>query len=889
MSFDLSRISFNPRNNFSGLLMQQGRVQLDADWNEWVAQIARRIQAGTLDSLGPAAVPWETPDAFRIGLAVGDLSIGTGRLYVDGLLAENHGTAPWQWDPGLAESSGAGIPSLYAQPYLPYHVTGQAGPAGAFNRPPLTGGPYLVYLDVWQREVTYLQQPELVEKAVGVDTTGRLQTVWQVRLLGNANGGNACVPADGGVGDWAAVIRPSGGRLTTSTGTVAGDDNPCIIPPQAGYKGLENQLYRVEIHKGGPLGTATFKWSRDNGTVATRVTEIQGSSRLVVESLGRDDILGFHAGDWIEVLDDWHELHGLPGPLRRIGPGGVDPATRSITLADPLPAGLFPVDGQGHADASRNTRIRRWDQSGTVRKADGTAYQDLNASASSDGIAVPPAGTQLVLENGILAEFGLDGVGQFKAGDRWVFAARSVDGSIEILDHAPPLGIHHHYAALALVKPADPSFGVIDQRTPFLPATGTVQVCAVLQVDANGRSRAVLPAQEIPVDRLADGLTVLTRQRLNPNTVNDGSLSVTAEIPYHLAAAYGGGPDGPIVAYQPVVLPAEVRPLRDTAISWQAFPQTTAFLTNILQHDVPRLGNVRFEREFDVYDNGGPASQWALAPGNVIIQTVAGAGTSGYQQTTVLPTMAVNRYKLNQNTNYVGLTVESSGYSMDGNVGLVYNWQSANDFSLFFARIVKIQMSTDPYLNLFMSHIQIKGGKVVDSATRDLQVSVIYSLLKRINFDIKVVGNQLQFGYSALKNDGYTLSSASLQFPPVPQLLPGSRLGVLTASTGTAKFTRLQVVYGNDTPATLVPAGLTAKLLSRLVLKRSLLQVLGPDGSSPGGVFAPPTPEPDFETWFWLVPPTPTYYGYGYGYGQGGAYQGIGAGRLAAAAAATKP
>ncbi|MFZ4702199.1 MAG: DUF6519 domain-containing protein, partial [Candidatus Methylumidiphilus sp.] len=282
MSFDLSRISFDPSNNYWGVLMQQGRVQLDADWNEWVAQIVRRIQAGTLDALGNAAVPLETPDGFRIRSVGGELTIGPGRIYLDGLLAENHGTNPSKWNPALAEADGKGTTAFFKQPYLPYNETGKPAPSDVFNRPVLTGEAYLVYLDVWQRELTYLQEPNLIEKAVGVDTTGRLQTVWQVKLLGNI-GKTACVPADEDTSSWPAALRPSGARLTTSFGTLAGETNPCIIPPQVGYKGLENQLYRVEIHRGGAVGTATFKWSRDNATVASRVTEIQGGNRLVVE------------------------------------------------------------------------------------------------------------------------------------------------------------------------------------------------------------------------------------------------------------------------------------------------------------------------------------------------------------------------------------------------------------------------------------------------------------------------------------------------------------------------------------------------------------------------------------------------------------------------------
>src|SRR6185369_9041612 len=104
MSFDCSRFSFQPWNDFFGVVMQQGRVQLDSDWNEWLAELSRRIQAGTLDTMGRAVYPATTPDAFRITASssggANKLTIGPGRMYVDGLLAENHGDSKSaRWDP----------------------------------------------------------------------------------------------------------------------------------------------------------------------------------------------------------------------------------------------------------------------------------------------------------------------------------------------------------------------------------------------------------------------------------------------------------------------------------------------------------------------------------------------------------------------------------------------------------------------------------------------------------------------------------------------------------------------------------------------------------------------------------------------------------------------
>jgi hypothetical protein len=151
MSVDCSRFSFNAWNDFRGVIMQQGRVQLDSDWNELVAQIARHLQAGTLDTLGRAIVPRQTPDGFRIQATAGKVTIGPGRIYVDGLLAENHGAAPDTWDPALAELRGSGAVAYDAQPYYPNAET-----------LPTSNGPHLVYVDVWQREVTHIQHPDLV-------------------------------------------------------------------------------------------------------------------------------------------------------------------------------------------------------------------------------------------------------------------------------------------------------------------------------------------------------------------------------------------------------------------------------------------------------------------------------------------------------------------------------------------------------------------------------------------------------------------------------------------------------------------------------------------------------------------------------------------------------
>ncbi len=156
--------------------------------------------------------------------------------------------------------------------------------------------------------------------------------------------------------EWDALHRP-GGLLNPRA--VPGDpsDDPCELPPGAGYTRLENQLYRVEVHLPGKLGTATFKWSRDNGAVVTPIDKISGSS-VFVDSLGPDDVLGFANGQWVELTDDALELNGKPGQLAMIV--DVKPATRELVLS-PAPEKLAPGAAVG-VDAARHPKLRRWDQ-----------------------------------------------------------------------------------------------------------------------------------------------------------------------------------------------------------------------------------------------------------------------------------------------------------------------------------------------------------------------------------------------------------------------------------------------------------------------------------------------------------------------------------------------
>ncbi|HYQ15777.1 MAG TPA: DUF6519 domain-containing protein, partial [Polyangiaceae bacterium] len=121
MKCDFSRSTFQPGARYSRVLMQQGRVQLDADWNEQVAIGVHQLRSLAADLIGEHGGPKGNGLGFGIGkgsgLKNGDFAISPGRYYVHGILCEN-----------------AKEISFLSQPDLP----GRTG---------LTSGGYLVYLD----------------------------------------------------------------------------------------------------------------------------------------------------------------------------------------------------------------------------------------------------------------------------------------------------------------------------------------------------------------------------------------------------------------------------------------------------------------------------------------------------------------------------------------------------------------------------------------------------------------------------------------------------------------------------------------------------------------------------------------------------------------------
>jgi len=477
MKGDFTRSAFNPKKHYSAVRLQQGRVQLDSDWNEQVDIAAHRVETETGDVLGRYGVPTKDEDSgFKITVTDGDPpEISKGRLYLDGILVENDKKV------FITEQN----------EFLPgYSVNRKAGE-------------YLVYLDVWQRHVTALEDDQIREVALGgPDTATRTQTVWQVRLSEPLAAPLTCASEPD---EWNQIVGFTPGKLRAHTALGTTPTNLCEVPAGAGYRRLENQLYRVEIHLPGVRGTATFKWSRDNGSIVTAWTGQDGNN-LIVKSIGRDQVLGFAAGQTVELTDDVRELYGDAehlGVLVKLS----NAEGQVLTLDPASPA----VDRNAFG---RNPKVRRWDSNGDVQTS-------VNWIPLEDGVEV-------CFEDA-----------NYKTGDYWMIPARTAKSDVEWpADETDPKkpaavprqGIEHHYCRLATLHCDGNKFTVTgDCRPIFPPLTMLTNLYYV-----SGDGQEAMPVQPLPHAlrvRVANGQLPVIGAKIRFNILlGGGSLSTNAPV-----------------------------------------------------------------------------------------------------------------------------------------------------------------------------------------------------------------------------------------------------------------------------------------------------------------------------------------------------------------------
>ncbi len=444
MKGDFTRVTFDFGKHYSRVLQQQGRVQLDADQNEASDIQLHFLRGLAADLIGPHGGPG---NSFKISVEVVsgnpvslDFRILPGDYYVDGILCENEGAG-----------------RLYTeQPDFPL-------PADSVLKGENT---YLAYLDVWERHITEIEDED--ENRIGIrevalrgpDTATRSKITWQVKTQSiNAAQENQLknTDAQAAYDAFRSILGKSPlGTIMLRARAIkpAKGDEPCLVSPQAQYRGAENQLYRVEIHRGGaawngeldknkPSGNnrqaATFKWSRENGSVIFRIRKLSGTT-VTLENLGHDTRFGLRPDDWVEIVDDDYVLQNREEPLLQIS--SIDRDNVTITLK-------FGPSSKVGTVAAKHPLLRRWDARSGWMDEGAVLVQEGSGNDDSDWIE---------LEDAVQIQFPLSGGKSYNVGDYWLIPARVATGDVEW--HGPtgdptpqkPNGVEHHYAPLGIVQ-----------------------------------------------------------------------------------------------------------------------------------------------------------------------------------------------------------------------------------------------------------------------------------------------------------------------------------------------------------------------------------------------------------------------------------------------------
>ena len=260
-----------PAADFAGVVLQQGRLLLDGDFNELVALLDRRLRAETCD-LTRSARPdrcrrrlGAAPDARRLP------HHGVRRPLYDRprphVRRRPAGREPRRRRRGIRPAALASRParSTRRTTSSPTRSTPDATAARRADLlPTSTSG---------SARRTAVEDPSMSRPALGVDTAPRVETVWQVRLcLEHRQRDLRCDAEWSNYRPWPTRSAPSAGRLDDRADQPPAPADPCALAPVGGYRGLENRLYRVEVHDGGGPGR------RPSSGRATTAPSRRGSS-----------------------------------------------------------------------------------------------------------------------------------------------------------------------------------------------------------------------------------------------------------------------------------------------------------------------------------------------------------------------------------------------------------------------------------------------------------------------------------------------------------------------------------------------------------------------------------------------------------------------------------
>ncbi len=409
MGGDRARVSHDPSRKWRGLIAQQGRVTVEADWNEAAAIDHDADRLATIEMVGSLGTP-DQGYGVTTGPASGtpgDLTIGPGTIYVGGERLDLDAPVAYSTQPDWLDFS---TDPLWVPPAVP----------GA-DAPPNE----LVYLLASEQEVSAVEDPALADVALGGPDTMQRQRILQ-HFVRQPTQASTCddawsafvssLDAQGLQFDAKSMMIWSAAGLQVSFTTAPGPPSPCQPVATGGYLGAENQMIRVMVASVDSTGVPTIVWGFDDASFLYQVTAATfdpGSGNTTI-TLASAPVDSFHypvAGQAVELLRDAAALIDAGNAAAPAGyiasPSGF--VTPVATSYDPTLKQLV-ISGQPPADyltaATPQLYLRVWQS--TVAAPGKTATQ------------LGTTGVEVTLTSDTT----------FHVGDFWCFAVRPLQSAI---------------------------------------------------------------------------------------------------------------------------------------------------------------------------------------------------------------------------------------------------------------------------------------------------------------------------------------------------------------------------------------------------------------------------------------------------------------------------
>jgi hypothetical protein len=320
---NFSRNTFDPAKGYVSVRLQQGVPLVDADWNE-LSDVTRNeaysaAQLAVADGAvkGFAFLPGGPNDPVNVGGS----GCVDGRPFDTGLM--RYDAQPWR-DAGQAAADGV--------PVLPALTT------------PAADRTDVCYLDVWEREVGKAEDANLVNPAIGVETSVRLRRVVTMRV---AEGTDTVPPAPPGHRHVPLALF----RRQAGTDTITAQQRQPLLPPLnvASFVPAFHPYADVSLPAQQPWTLVRAVDGRLEATRPPNSSEAEGILPIQLPSGARMLTLGISGRSDGRIdfrLTRWAIRPGVvpPGSIVAevaVPPGGQDFA-QEFVLPAPTPATLPP-------------------------------------------------------------------------------------------------------------------------------------------------------------------------------------------------------------------------------------------------------------------------------------------------------------------------------------------------------------------------------------------------------------------------------------------------------------------------------------------------------------------------------------------------------------------